>query len=266
MTRSGRPLAVVVIALAAVSCADGGGDSDGSSSGGTTSGQGGNPSGAAPASGGGAPSAGGDGSTGPAVPFGDEHSGVATYYAATGEGACMFDASPQDMNVTAINAAEWDSSAWCGACIDVDGPSGSVRVRVVDLCPECKAGHLDLSREAFAQVAAVELGRVDITWQMVACDVSGPVSYRYKDGANQWWTAVQVLNHRLPIESMEYSKDGDATWQPMQRMDYNYFLANSGFGEGSTRVRITAIDGQALVDELPAVQEYLVTEGSAQFQ
>jgi expansin len=261
MARSVGPLALVGIALATGSCTEGGSNHDGSSSGGTTSGQGGNP-----AVGGGGPSSGGDGSAHQAVPFGDEHSGVATYYAANGEGACMFDASPQDMNVTAINAVEWSNSAWCGACIDVTGPSGSVRVRVVDLCPECKAGHLDLSREAFAQIAAVELGRVDITWQMVPCDVSGPVSYRYKDGANQWWTAVQVLNHRLPIESMEYSKDGGGAWESTQRMDYNYFLADGGFGEGSTQVRITAIDGQTLVDELPAVQEYLVTEGSAQFQ
>ncbi len=261
MTRSGGPLVAVAIVLAMASCE--GGDDDGSSS---TSGDGGT----APGDGGG-PSSGGDGpgsggSPGPTVPFGDEHNGIATYYAATGEGACMFDASPGDMNVTAINAEEWSGSAWCGTCIDVDGPSGSVRVRVVDLCPECEAGHLDLSREAFAQIAAVELGRVDITWQMVACDVSGPVSYRYKDGANQWWTAVQVLNHRLPIESMEFSKDDGSTWQPMERMDYNYFLTESGFGEGSTQVRITAIDEQTLTDELPPVEEYLVTEGNAQFE
>jgi expansin (peptidoglycan-binding protein) len=263
MARSGGVLAVAVIALVVASCS-GGDDDDAANAGGTASGSGGN----APGDGGG-PSSGGSnsgGSSGPAVPFGDEHNGIATYYAATGEGACMFDASPGDMNVTAINAVEWDGSAWCGTCIDVTGPSGSVRVRVVDLCPECDAGHLDLSREAFGQIAAMELGRVDITWQMVSCEVTGPVSYRYKDGANIWWTAVQVLNHRLPIESMEYSKDDGSTWQPMQRMDYNYFLTESGFGDGSTQVRITAIDGQTLVDELPPVEEYLVTEGTAQFE
>jgi len=259
VTRSVGVLAVLGIALVVASCGDGGEDPGGESSGGNPAGDGGGPT-----SGGGDPGSGG--SPGPTVPFGDEHSGIATYYNATGEGACMFDASPNDMNVTAINAEEWEGSAWCGTCIDVTGPSGSVRVRVVDLCPECNAGHLDLSREAFAQIAAMELGRVDITWQMVACDVTGPVSYRYKDGANQWWTAVQVLNHRLPIETMEYSKDGGSTWQAMERMDYNYFLTGSGFGTGATQVRITAIDGQTLVDELPEVQEYLVTEGSAQFQ
>ncbi|HOU94635.1 MAG TPA: expansin EXLX1 family cellulose-binding protein [Polyangiaceae bacterium] len=216
--------------------------------------------GAGEGSGGSRPSGGGT-----ALTVGAERQGEATYYAATGEGACMFDASPSDLNVAALNSPDWAGSAWCGACADVTGPSGSVRIRIVDLCPECASGDLDLSPEAFQQLAAIELGRVPITWRLVTCDVAGPVSYRYKDGANQWWTAVQVLNHRVPVQSMEYSKDG-ASYSPMVRQDYNYFLTESGFGEGTTRVRITSVDGQVLEDELPPVQEYLVVEGTAQFQ
>jgi expansin (peptidoglycan-binding protein) len=49
-------------------------------------------------------------------------------------------------------------------------------------------------------------------------------------------------------------------------MDYNYFLTEDGFGEGDTRVRVTASDGQTLTDILPVVQEYLVTEGIEQFR
>jgi expansin (peptidoglycan-binding protein) len=48
----------------------------------------------------------------------------------------MFDPSPDDMNVAALSSQQWDGSAWCGACAEVTGPSGSVRVRIVDLCPE----------------------------------------------------------------------------------------------------------------------------------
>jgi expansin (peptidoglycan-binding protein) len=207
------------------------------------------------------PDVGGPGDT---ESFGETHDGIATYYAATGEGACLFDASPDNLMVAAINAEQWENSAWCGACVDITGPIGQVRVRIVDLCPECETGHLDLSPDAFEQIADLELGRVDISWQMVACAIDVPISYRYKDGANQWWTAVQVLDHRLPIASMEYSKDG-ASFSPMMRMDYNYFLTESGFGEGETTVRVTAIDGQTLTDVLPPVEEYLITEGQAQF-
>ena len=199
------------------------------------------------------------------VVLGQEREGIATYYGATGEGACMFDRSPGDLDVAALNLEDWDGSALCGACAEVTGPSGSVRIRIVDLCPECRSGHLDLSQEAFAKIATPELGRVDIHWQLVACDVSGPVAYRFKDGANPWWTAVQVRNHRVPVRSMEFSKDG-ASWAPMDRMDYNYFLAADGFGDGSTWVRLEAFDGQTLEDELPAVQEYLQVDGHAQFE
>jgi expansin (peptidoglycan-binding protein) len=167
--------------------------------------------------------------------------------------------------VAAINAPDWDNSAWCGACARVEGPNGNVTVRIVDLCPECASGDLDLSPEAFEQIAPIERGRVPISWTFVTCGVSGPVKYRYKDGTNQWWTAVQVLNHALPVVSLEWSSDG-SSFHLTQRQDYNYFLDDAGFGEGSVTVRITAIDGQVLTDELPAPAELLVVDGQGQFQ
>jgi len=197
---------------------------------------------------------------------GETVTGVATYYDfADGSGACMFDPSPEDMNVAALNAVQWSGSAWCGACADITGPNGNVRVRIVDLCPECDHGHLDLSPQAFDQIAERRLGRVDITWQFVACDVRGNVSYKYKDGSNEWWTAVQVRNHRLPIESLEWSPDG-TTWNPTSRQDYNYFLAEGGFGPNPVKVRVTALDGQTIEDDLPAVQADLEVEGGSQFR
>ena len=66
------------------------------------------------------------------------HKGIATYYNATGDGACMFGPSPQDLMVSAMNAAEYDNAAACGAYVHVIGPKGEVTVRIVDLCPECK--------------------------------------------------------------------------------------------------------------------------------
>ncbi len=198
------------------------------------------------------------------VTLGESRSGEGTYYGATGAGACMFDPSPNAMDVAALNLPDWAGSALCGACADVTGPKGSVRIRIVDQCPECRSGDLDFSQQAFAKIADLSAGRVPITWALVACDVTGPVSYRYKDGANQWWTAVQVLNARLPVTTLEFSPDG-TSWNATERQDYNYFLAGSGFGPNPVQVRITAIDGQTLVDQLPAVQELLVTAGHGQF-
>lgn len=138
-------------------------------------------------------------------------------------------------------------------------------MRIVDLCPECKSGDLDLSPQAFEQIATLEQGRVPISWTFVSCNVSGPVKYRYKDGTNQWWTAVQVLNHALPIKSLEWSADG-TNFKAAVRQDYNYFLDAAGFGANAVTVRITASDGQTLTDEIPAPEEYLTVDGHAQFE
>jgi expansin len=137
-------------------------------------------------------------------------------------------------------------------------------VRIVDLCPECEVGHLDLSQQAFAQIADVSAGRVPITWQVVACDVTGNISYELKDGSSQYWTAIQVRNSRLPIASLEWQENG--AWTEIQRADYNYFVVASGVGPASYQVRVTASDGQTLEDTLPPVQPSSTVQGSGQFQ
>ena len=168
------------------------------------------------------------------------------------------------MNIAALNNPDWENAAWCGACADVQGPNGSVQVRIVDRCPECQSGDLDLSPTAFDQIADRAAGRVSITWNFVACNVGGNVAYRFKDGTNPGWAAILVENHRLPITSLEWSTDGQ-NWQAAQRQDYNYFVVSSGVGAGPVYVRITAVDGQVIEDTLPTVHEYLVVDGSGQF-
>jgi expansin (peptidoglycan-binding protein) len=193
------------------------------------------------------------------------YAGIATYYDATGAGACLFDPSPQDLNVAAMNAEQYNNAAWCGAYVRVVGPKGSVTVRIVDLCPECKAGHLDLSREAFAQIADLPLGRVSITWQLISPALSGPIAYHFKDGSNQWWTAVQIRNHRNPIAQLEYRTSG-GQWGIVPRTDYNYFVqTNPGMGPGPYTFRVTDIYGNTLTDSnIPHVENDTIN-GAGQF-
>ena len=186
--------------------------------------------------------------------FGEQHSGDGTYYTfANGSGACMFDKT-SDFHIAALKAPDWAGSAWCGACANVTGPSGNrVRVRIVDQCGDCAKGQLDFHPDAFAALAPKEQGRIAITWNFVACDAQGPVAYKFKDGSNQYWTALQVRNSRFPIAKLETSKDG-VSFSEAQRQDYNYFLNGNGFGSGATHVRITASNGATLTDTLPEVQ------------
>ena len=118
--------------------------------------------------------------------IGQVQNGEGTYYGATGAGACSYDPSPGNLMVAAMNAPQWQGSQVCGTCVDVTGPKGKVTVRIVDLCPECKSGDLDLSQEAFVQIADQSAGRVKISWTAVACAVSGPIGIHFKEGSNPY--------------------------------------------------------------------------------
>ena len=193
------------------------------------------------------------------------HHGIATFYDATGGGACSFEASPDDLMVTAMNAEEYGVADYCGAYLSVTGPGGAVTVRVVDLCPECRAGHLDLSAEAFALIADPIDGRVNITWQLVSPELAGSIIYHFKEGSNPWWTAVQVRNHRNPVARLEVRGEG-GEWVEVARTEYNYFVQTEpGMGSGPYTFRVTDVYGNILIDEGIAHVESGSVSGGAQF-
>ncbi|MEZ4225593.1 MAG: expansin EXLX1 family cellulose-binding protein [Polyangiaceae bacterium] len=194
-----------------------------------------------------------------------KHSGEATYYTfADGSGNCSFDPTPQDLMVGAMNHTDYQASAACGACATLQGPQGQVTVRIVDRCPECPQGDIDLSPEAFAKIADISKGRVPISWQYVPCSVSGPVVYRFKEGSNQWWTAVQVRNHKHAIAKLEYEQS-PGKFVAVAREDYNYFVEPSGMGPGPYTFRVTDVYGHTLTDSGIAHKEAAEVPGSAQF-
>jgi len=178
--------------------------------------------------------------------------GVATFYDADGSGNCSFDASPGDLDVTAMAMPEYDASASCGGGPTRGGGGGI---------------NLDLSAQAFAKIADPKEGRIDVTYQAVACATAGNVAYHFKDGSSKYWTAIQIRNHRVPVAKVEYKK-GDA-WVAMKRADYNYFIEASGVGDqpNGLSLRVTATDGQVVEDTLAGgVQAEQTVSGTKQFQ
>ena len=193
------------------------------------------------------------------------HSGEATFYTfASGAGNCMFDSTPNDLMVGAINNTDYAGSALCGACAMVTGPRGTITIRIVDRCPECPQGNIDLSPLAFSLIADTSLGRVPIHWQLIECGVTGPIVYHFKDGSNQWWTAVQVRNHRYPVRSLEYLTP-QHTYKLVNRVDYNYFVEPAGMGPGPYTFRVTDMYGHTLVDTAIVPVENGDVSGRAQF-
>lgn len=191
------------------------------------------------------------------------HVGQATYYNATGAGNCGFDATPNDLAVCAMNNKEYDTASVCGASIHIIGPKGEVTVRIVDRCPGCPAGNVDLSKEAFAKIADTIQGRVTITWYYVETLVAGPIQYRFVTGSNQWWVGIQVLNHRNPVTKLEAFKNG--VWVALPRMEWNVFVDSTGLGAGPFSFRVTDLYGQQLIDANIKLVPDSIQNGAANF-
>lgn len=203
---------------------------------------------------------------GPPPALGATRQGEGTYYVeATGDGSCMFGPSPDDMMIAALNTPDWSNAASCGGFAEVTGPRGSVTVRIVDRCPECKSGDLDFSPQAFDRIAERSAGRVPISWKLVAGEVQGPIQYRYKEGSTRFWVAIQVRNHRVPVAKLEILPAGASTWIEATRAEYNYFIHPNPITAGPLQVRVTALTGATVQNILPEPQGGLVVVGTAQF-
>lgn len=199
------------------------------------------------------------------VPFGPVHTGDGTYYYATGAGNCAFDPSPQNLMVAALNYVDYANAVLCGAYIQVTGPQGSVMVRIVDQCPGCPEGDVDLSLEAFAKIAPISAGRVDISWQLVSPPLDGPVQYYFKPDSHQYWMALQMRNHRNPIAKFEFWNG--SSFVEIPRTAYNYYEIQSSGGPFSSpfTFRVTDSLGNVLVDSNIPLSPGAAVDGSAQF-
>ena len=44
-----------------------------------------------------------------------------------------------------MNEQDYGTADFCGACVEITGPNGVVKVKIIDRCPECAPGDIDLS-------------------------------------------------------------------------------------------------------------------------
>ncbi|KAJ3035155.1 hypothetical protein HDV00_004277 [Rhizophlyctis rosea] len=171
--------------------------------------------------------------------------GDITYYGDSSSGnACLLPTVPDNL-FAAYSGASWSNGLQCGACATVTGPNGSVTVKLINKCPECAPGSLDLSTTAFSKIAPLSAGRVhNVSWKFVACPVSsGGLKIAWKDGSTQWWFGIQARNSPYAIQNIEVLKG--SSYVGLTRQDYNFFTGD-GAGSGVT-VRVTDVKGTQTV-------------------
>jgi hypothetical protein len=166
---------------------------------------------------------------------------TATHYVLTGLPNCSY-SPPSDGLYAALPAPEYAGAADCGGYLEVSGPDGSVRVKVIDQCPECAAGHVDLSETAFARLAPLAAGLVNVSYTLLADPaLPGPVSVEVKQGSSQYWLALLADNTGNPLAKVQV--ETSSGWLSLARASYNYWIAASGAGQGPFTVRLTDTQG-----------------------
>lgn len=92
------------------------------------------------------------------------YSGDATFYE-VGLGSCG-ETNSDDELVAALSSELMGSGEYCGKSAKIKSKSGSVTVKVVDTCPSCAKGSVDLSPAAFKKIGDLSEGRISITWSI----------------------------------------------------------------------------------------------------
>jgi expansin (peptidoglycan-binding protein) len=173
-----------------------------------------------------------------------EKTGEAVYYDPQGRGACALTFNRQAAVASVPNVIYKNIEA-CGQCLEVSGPAGSAVVMVVDRCNNCSDDMMVISKPGFDKIAgASSKGREQIKWKPVRCDVQGNIELRIKKTSSEYWTAIQVRNHRWPIKGVAFKRGSE--WVEMTRSNDNHFVAEKGVGKGPLSLRITATDGQTV--------------------
>lgn len=191
------------------------------------------------------------------------YTGEGTYYDFDQLGNCSFPKPYGNLYAGAINASQYAIADLCGACAEITGEGGKLVVALVDQCPECAYGDIDLEKDAFPFIAEPIRGRVPISWKVIPCPFQGPVELYFKEGSTKWWTAVQVRNHINPIASLELKING--VYVNVPRQSYNYFLKDDGMGDGPFDFRITDVYGNMIEETNIPLLITTPVEGESQF-
>jgi expansin (peptidoglycan-binding protein) len=170
--------------------------------------------------------------------------GQVTFYTATQLGNCMFTSKIPGVIDVAANLEDYDEARACGTFLELTGPKGKVVARVADSCPTCDGrGHFDVEGEVnfVTHFGPAMRGRIPVSYRSIPFE-AGPLQVRVKEGSSQYWAAVLVQGHRLPVTRVEMELEGG--WGDLQRQTYNYWVSPKAPGRGLRSVRVTLVGGE----------------------
>ncbi|KAF4320450.1 hypothetical protein JM18_003582 [Phytophthora kernoviae] len=166
-------------------------------------------------------------------------------------GNCNFmsASSTASTNYVALNQEQWDNLGNCGRCIEVSciddqctAKNKTAVVQVLDRCPECKSGDLDLSPTVYKEITGLDPNRLKVRWRFVDCPDPGNVQVCLKEGSNANWIAIQPTNAAAGVKSV--TVDGAAT--TMLEGAYYYVQSSASADLSAVKVSITSVSGDVI--------------------
>jgi hypothetical protein len=156
--------------------------------------------------------------------------------------------------------------AVCDACILIETAKGkSIVARVVTYGVEAADGDIDVSPSVYQELFQNEDPRKQ-TWHFAHCPDEGPLQYEFQTEANIYWTSLWVRNPAVPLVKAEVKKAGAKDFVELQRAGDGTLTDASGFGEGAFTLRLTAMDGQVITDDLPGFEPGQLVKSTQQFE
>ena len=169
----------------------------------------------------------------------------------------------------AVDPTVFAGSAACGACMILETPAAKVEARIVDLGPSASPPNqtaVAVSRAALKVLAPD--GSTFITkgvdWHFAPCTLTAPgMTFKIQTGSNANYAGVLIENHRHRLTRVEYKIR--ATYYPLTRSTYNYWIASQGMGTGPFTLRMTDELGQSVEQTGVPLAPGSVFKGQAQF-
>ncbi|OWZ03901.1 hypothetical protein PHMEG_00024290 [Phytophthora megakarya] len=151
-------------------------------------------------------------------------------------------------NYVALNQAQWESLGNCGRCIEVScideqctANNKTAVVQVLDRCPECAHGALDLSPTVYKEITGLDPNRLTVRWRFVDCPDPGTLQVCLKEGSNANWIAIQPTNGVVGVKSVTIN--GASTTM----LDGAYYFVSTDAGDlSAVKVAVTSVNGDVI--------------------
>ncbi|HEY1626031.1 MAG TPA: expansin EXLX1 family cellulose-binding protein [Streptosporangiaceae bacterium] len=169
--------------------------------------------------------------------------GTAVFYNPVQAGdRCSIEPLAGDGLYASLPPRQYGNGTDCGAYLTITGPRGTVRAEIVDICPGCSAGQLDLSTAAFSRIQPLADGTAPVSYQLTQNPaLPAPLAVRIQTGSTRGSMAIQVLNHGNPLTRVQVNG------QNLTPRADGYWVARGGAGGGPFQVNVTDSAGNSAV-------------------